>query len=548
MAVSEAALINAGVQAGLVDGEQISQLKLQARRENMRLLEAVTRHGRFPEAALYQALAELRGMPFFLPSALKIDSLAMEKLPLNILQRKAMIPLRQDNKNYLVLADPDDQIGLETAQRASGLRFNMALASPEALRAAVRGYLRAQQQGSSENLIAVESATDIDATKLFDDIMKDAYLRRATDIHFEPGEHDMRIRLRVDGHLQEFHRPLSHAEGEAVVSRVKVLGNLDITEQRLAQDGGMSYRLLQWDVPPNDIRIATIPVRRGERITMRLLGQGTTGLNLAELGMPAFILRPFQQAIHQPHGIILVTGPTGSGKSTTLYAALHELDSNELNILTVEDPIEQVIEGISQTQVSLKVNFAHALRSFLRHDPDVILVGEIRDMETAETALKAAMTGHLVLSTLHTNSAVSAVTRLADIGVAPYLIGATLSGVVAQRLVRRICPHCRKQHEPTTDERQRLQLEQQTNIVLYTPGACPLCLGTGYLGRVGLYEALWVDRELGELIAGGAREDKIRAVAGERYHTLWQDGREKVLSGVTSLSEVEHLIADMEMH
>ncbi len=543
MAVTESALINAGVQAGLIDAAGIPQLKLQARRERIGLLEAIMRAGRFPEAALYQALADLRGIRFLLPRDLVPDPVAMDKLPKNILQRRAMVPVRHiDEQLLLALADPDDTLGLETAQRATGLRFELALAAPEALRASVRRWLKTQQQDNDTEAVVAET----DATGLFDDVMKDAFLRRATDVHLEPDKQGMRVRLRVDGHLQEYHKPLSHTEGEAVITRVKVLSGLDIAEQRTAQDGGMTYQIRQWDVAATDIRVASVPTRWGERITLRLLGQDTTGLGLGRLGMPDFILEPFRAAVNRPHGIVLVTGPTGSGKSTTLYAALRELDADQLNILTVEDPVEQIIPGISQVQVSNKVDFAQALRSFLRHDPDVILVGEIRDLETAETALKAAMTGHLVLSTLHTNDAISAVTRLADIGVPHYLIGSTLSGVMAQRLVRRLCPHCREAQMPDQALRQRLGLSENNDVPIFVPHGCPVCLGTGYLGRVGLFESLWVDRALGERIAAGAREDELRAEAGERYHTLWQDGRQKIVAGLTSVAEVEHLIMGTE--
>lgn len=543
MPVTETTLINAGVKAGLIKPEGLSKLKLQARRERIGLLEAVMRAGRFPEAALYQALADLRGIPFLLPADLVPDSEAMGKLPKNVLQRRPMIPVRRDNgKVQLALPDPDDQMSIDTAQRATGLRFELALASPEALRATVRRWNRKHQQGNETEAKVGEA----DATSLFDQIMKDAFVRRATDVHLEPESDGTRVRLRVDGHLQEFHKPLTPGEGEAVGTRIKVLSNLDIAEQRTAQDGGMTYQIQQWDVASTDIRVATVPTRWGERITLRLLGQNTAEMRLEELGMPDFIVGPFRKAINRPHGIILVTGPTGSGKSTTLYAALRELDADRLNILTVEDPIEQVIDGVSQVQVSGKVSFAQALRSFLRHDPDVILVGEIRDLETAETALKAAMTGHLVLSTLHTNDAVSAVTRLADIGVPHYLIGATLTGVMAQRLVRRLCPHCSEPKASDEAERVRLGLNGSGESEIREPKGCPVCLGTGYLGRLGLFESLWIDRPLADEIAGGAREDRIRAIAGDRYRTLWQDGRQKVLKGQTSLAEVDHLVIGME--
>jgi type IV pilus assembly protein PilB len=366
------------------------------------------------------------------------------------------------------------------------------------------------------------------------------YLRRASDIHFEPSAFGMRVRLRVDGHLQEYGRTLGGAESEALMTRLKVLSSLDIAEQRMAQDGGLSYQVAGWEIPPTDIRVATVPTKFGERATLRLLGQETGRLSLEKLGMPEGILSGFRQAIDRPHGMILVTGPTGSGKSTTLYAALRELDADDLNILTVEDPVEQIMDGITQVQVTNKVSFGQALRSFLRHDPDVILVGEIRDMETAETALKASMTGHLVLSTLHTNDAVGAVSRLVDIGAERYLIGSTLIGVLAQRLVRRLCPHCRQSRSSTEEERKQLGMEGKTDLQLFDPQGCPHCLGSGFLGRVGLFEALWLDPELSVSIAAGASEDEIRRQA-KGLKTLWQDGCEKVLNGDTALTEVLHL-------
>ncbi len=536
MPVTEKALIEAGIAAGLLGSEQIGTLRLQARRERIRLVEAVTRAGRFPEAALYQALAQQRNMPFLLAKDLVPVPELLAKLPATVLQRRPMLPVQRDGQHLLALADPDDQVSTEIAERSTGVRMRAALTAPESLRAALRRH-----QGQAAPAVSALVDGEVDATGLFDDIMKDAYLRRATDLHFEPEQYNVRVRERVDGVLLEYGRPLTLPEGEAVVTRIKVLASLDIAEQRMPQDGSMSYRVAQWDTPPMDVRVATAPTRWGERVTMRLLGQGTTGLGLEELGMPPTILKPFRDAISRPYGIILVTGPTGSGKSTTLYAALRELDCNEMNILTVEDPIEQVVPGISQVQVSTKVSFASALRSFLRHDPDVILVGEVRDLETAETAMKAAMTGHLVLATLHTNDAIGAVTRLADIGVPHYLIGATLVGVMAQRLVRRLCPQCREPYTPDAAERERLAGAlgaMPESPTLYRPVGCPACVGTGYAGRTGLYEGLWVNRAYGELIASGAREDALRESARENYYTLWEDGRAKVFEGLVPLTEV----------
>lgn len=539
MAVVESTLIKAGVQAGIVDESRINALRLTARRERIRLLEAVTREGRFPEAALYQALADMRDMPFLLTHDLKPDEAVMTKMPANMLQRRPMLAVRRGEQLYLVLADPDARISLETAQRATGETFELALAAPQALEAGVRRYLDSQRPVNAP----IEVVGDADATGLLDEIMKDAYLRRASDIHFEPEKKELRVRLRVDGYLQEYLRPLSRAEGEAVSTRIKVLAGLDIAEQRMPQDGGMTYSMQHWNVAPTDIRVASIPTHWGERVTLRLLGQGSDGLDLQGLGMPETVLKRFREVINMPDGIILVTGPTGSGKSTTLYAALRELDSDAQNILTVEDPVEQVIEGISQVQVNIKVEFAQALRSFLRHDPDVILVGEIRDLETAETALKAAMTGHLVLSTLHTNDAIGAITRLVDIGTPPYLIGSTVKGVIAQRLVRRLCPTCRQERPASREERLLLGTATDGESMVHEGKGCAACLGTGYLGRIGIFEALWVNRRLEEKIAGGASEEEIRMAAGGKYLTLWQDALHKVREGETSLDEVAHLSA-----
>jgi type II secretory ATPase GspE/PulE/Tfp pilus assembly ATPase PilB-like protein len=368
--------------------------------------------------------------------------------------------------------------------------------------------------------------------------MKEVYLRRASDVHFEPMEDGMRIRLRVDGQMQEYSRVLTRADEEALMNRIKVLAGLDIAEQRMAQDGAMKYSITNWNIPETDIRVATIPTRWGERGTMRILGQETGRLSLEQLGMPAKMLGEFRCSIKRPYGMILVTGPTGSGKSTTLYGAIRELEVEALNVLTVEDPVEQTIAGISQVQVSTKVGFAQALRSFLRHDPNVILVGEMRDRETVEIGLRAAMTGHLVMSTLHTNDSVGAVTRLADIGAERFLIGSTLIGVLAQRLARRLCAHCREKRPATAEELRILDVSDPVDI--FEPVGCSFCLGKGYRGRIGLFEALWIDHDLKLAIAEGAGEGQIRATA-KNLRTLWRDGRDKVLGGQVSLADVLHL-------
>lgn len=534
MAVTETTLIEAGIRVGLVDPEALKGLRLLAKRERLPLLEVITRAGRFPEAALYQALADVHNIPYLQPGELKVDHEALALLPRTMRQQRPMLPVRRNGEQLLALADPEDRMTLERAERAIGRPLLPALADPRALRAAV---LRSGDEGTGPTAVAGE---DNDPVELLDQVMKEVYLRRASDVHFEPVEGAMRIRLRVDGRMQEYGRLLSLSEEEALMNRIKVLAGLDIAEQRMAQDGALKYTISNWDIGETDIRVATIPTRWGERGTMRILGQETGDLSLEALGMPAEMLAEFRRAIARPYGMILVTGPTGSGKSTTLYAAIRELKVDQMNVLTVEDPVEQPIEGVSQVQVSGKVNFAQALRSFLRHDPDVILVGEIRDRETVEIGLRAAMTGHMVLSTLHTNDSVGAVTRLADIGAERFLIGSTLIGVLAQRLVRKLCRHCRQQRPATAEELQLLGLAGDSGARIYDPKGCSFCLGTGYRGRIGIFEALWINRDLRMAIAEGAGERDIREMATS-LRTLWQDACAKVLGGEAALQEVLHL-------
>ncbi|MFG0250113.1 MAG: GspE/PulE family protein [Phycisphaeraceae bacterium JB051] len=538
MAVTEATLIDAGIRIGLLSEASVQQLRLQAKRERLSLVEVVTRAGRFPEAALYQALADARKMPFLKASQLIADHEVLDMIPRQVRQQRLALPVKtEDGKRYLALTDPDDRMSIERIERATDMVFEPAMADPESLKKAILNSREGEAQAGQAMLSAGTNAESNDPVRLLDDIFKEAYLRRASDVHFEPQESGLRIRLRVDGHLQDYPRLLSQADEDALINRVKVLSSLDIAEQRTAQDGAMKYAVMDWNLPQTDIRVATIPTRWGERITMRLLGQETGQLSLEDLGMSEAMLKGFNQAIGRPHGMILVTGPTGSGKSTTLYAAIRKLPLDQVNVLTVEDPIEQTIERINQVQVSGKVGFAQALRSFLRHDPDVILVGEIRDRETADIGLRAAMTGHLVLSTLHTNDSVSAVTRLVDMGAEPYLIGSTLIGVLAQRLARRLCKHCCKTRPASSDELQSLALPEGESIEIHEPCGCSFCLGTGYTGRIGLFESLWITRELRSAIAEGVGETQLRKMA-MNLSTLWEDCRAKVLDGKVSLSQV----------
>jgi type II secretory ATPase GspE/PulE/Tfp pilus assembly ATPase PilB-like protein len=533
MAAAESALIHAGVQAGLIDQRQIADLQIQAKRARKPVLDYITLAGRFPTMALYRALATIKKLPYVEHRDLTINIDLVKKFPQNTLERKHFVPAYYQGNLVMIVANPDDKSPLELCKRIINQTSQLVVSDMALI------------DGIIERAFSHTNNAVVDAVSFFNDLMKECYLRHVTDMHFEPEEFGMRIRLRVDGKMTEYERYISLGLRNPLISRIKVLASLDISEANMAQDGGFSYRVDGWTLDEVDMRVATIPARWGERVTIRILGQDTADLSLGQLGMPDVVLHSFQKAISKPYGIILVTGPTGSGKSTTLYAALRELDSDNLNILTVEDPIEQVIDHITQVQVSEKVSFSKALRSFLRHDPDVMLVGEVRDQETADTALKAAMTGHLVLSTLHTNNAVGAINRLVDIGCPRYLVASTLIGVVAQRLVRRLCAHCKTEYQANKEEFAVLACEQKS-LTLFKPNGCALCLGSGYRGRVGLYETLWLDGALEKLISAAATEDELIASSeqSQNYYRLWQDAKSKVYQGLTSVDEIMHLYQD----
>ena len=382
----------------------------------------------------------------------------------------------------------------------------------------------------------LDSENDAPIIRMINVLLTQALRQGASDIHIEPYESCSVVRFRLDGTLQnvvEPHRAL-HA---AMLSRIKVMANLDIAEKRLPQDGRIGLRLAGRLV---DVRVATLPTSYGERAVLRLLDKEGGRMELASLGMAPATLARVDALVHQPHGIVLVTGPTGSGKTTTLYAALSRLDAPGLNIMTVEDPVEYELKGVSQSHVNPRIGmtFARALRSILRHDPDVIMIGEIRDLETAQIAVQASLTGHLVLATLHTNDAVSATTRLVDMGVEPYLLSSSLLGVLAQRLVRKLCAACKRAYAPDAADRAELGA-QHVGGELFAAAGCAACHGTGYSGRTGIYELLVVDDDAKRLIHTAGSEQALRSHAlGRGMRTLRQDGLRWVVAGVTSLEEV----------
>ncbi len=380
---------------------------------------------------------------------------------------------------------------------------------------------------------------DAPVIRLINAILSQAVKEKVSDIHIEPYEDRVAVRFRVDGVLSEMLAPKPEL-ASVLVSRLKVMAKLDIAEKRLPQDGRISVRIAGHGV---DIRMSTIPSAYGERVVLRLLDQAAGQLQLEQLSMPAGVHQVFEESLSRPHGIILVTGPTGSGKTTTLYAGLTHINDRSRNILTIEDPVEYLLPGIGQTQVNTKVDmtFARGLRAILRQDPDVVMIGEIRDQETASIAVQASLTGHLVLSTLHTNTAIGAVTRLKDMGVEPFLLASSLEMVMAQRLVRVLCQHCRIPHKPTEAECERLSIEP--GVEIYQADGCDKCNHTGYRGRTAIYEIIPMDAHLRQLVHQGAGEQEMLSYARKASPALIADGRRRVLAGETSLEEVLRVTA-----
>lgn len=391
------------------------------------------------------------------------------------------------------------------------------------------------QLNEPEDLL--ESEDDAPIIRLINALLSEAIREDASDIHIETFENRMVVRFRVDGVLREVLQP-QKVMGPLLVSRIKVMAKLDIAEKRLPQDGRISLRIAGRAV---DVRVSTLPSGNGERVVLRLLDKQAGRLNLSHLGMADECRDQLDQLIHKPHGIVLVTGPTGSGKTTTLYAALTQLNTKSQNVLTIEDPIEYYLDGIGQTQVNPKVDmtFARGLRAILRQDPDVVMVGEIRDLETVHIAVQASLTGHLVLSTLHTNTAVGAVTRLRDMGVESFLLASSLIGVLSQRLVRVLCSECKQPYQPDEHERQILGLGEADRTTLYREGdGCEACNQIGYRGRTGIYELVVVDDKMRAMIHDGAAEHLLESYAHSRSGSLQSDGIRRVINGDTSLNEV----------
>lgn len=474
----------------------------------------------------------------------------------DILKKYVCIPFELDPYNanilHLAMADPMDMTAIDDISIVTNLQVEPYVASSREILAAIdRCY------GASETLDAArrftqeralirgavseeDTGTDVsDApiVQLVRSLMEQAIRQRASDIHIEALQSKVRVRYRIDGALFE-KMVYDNSLLPAISTRIKIMGGMDISEKRKPQDGRMSIMV---DRQEYDIRISSIPTVHGEKIVMRISSKLTLTKKKSELGLGADELERLDHMLASPFGIIFVTGPTGSGKSTTLYTALSELNKEEVNIVTVEDPVEADIEGINQIQVNNKVdlNFASALRSILRQDPDIIMIGEIRDGETASIAVQASITGHLVVSTLHTNNAVGTLNRMADMGVERYLIADSVVGVIAQRLVRKLCPHCRKKRPATEEEKRLLRVNPEQETEVYEPAGCELCNHTGYFGRIGVFEIMEVNDEIRKLIAESGTSEELEAAAQRSgMRTLRENGIQYVLQGITSVEEM----------
>jgi type II secretory ATPase GspE/PulE/Tfp pilus assembly ATPase PilB-like protein len=535
---------------GAVSGEQLSNALREQRRTRERIGEILMRNGADPESVA-RALARQLRLPFAAaPLAPQRDALALVDRPVALRLRVVPLSLR-DKAVSVAMADPLDITAIDDLQFRTGRRIEPAVATAQAVQQALAAYdvtevaaLLTRLPGgpvasqSEDELRKASEAPPVVA--LLDYLLERAVAARASDVHIEPLADRVLIRARVDGVLRELVTLPLHV-APALVSRVKVVANLDISIRRKPQDGRCSFRSNGDEIAA---RVSTLPSHHGEKIVLRLLATNTEVATLDALGMNEVMLARMRTMLRRTHGVFLVTGPTGSGKTSTLYAALSEMDGRSRNIVTLEDPIERRIDGVTQVQVNRRggTTFARALRAVLRQDPDIILIGELRDRETVETALAAALTGHLVLSTLHTNDAPSAATRLIEMGAPPYLICGALIGVLAQRLARRLCVHCRTERSLAGREREELGGADVTSRI-YEPAGCANCDRSGYRGRIGIFELMQIDSAARDLIMRRAPADALRAAAqAAGTELLAQDARQKVLGGLTSMEEAGPLI------
>jgi type IV pilus assembly protein PilB len=538
------------IKQNVLTEEQLKQALELQKGSGKKIGEVLVDSGMITEEMIVRALQMQLGLKVVHLSGVVIPKEVRNLVSVSLLKKYQCIPFELDPYNanilHLAMADPMDMTAIDDISIVTNLQVEPYIATTrEVLTAIDRCYgasetmdaarrftrERALLRGTAED----EGETDVsDApiVQLVRSLIEQAIRQRASDIHIEALEEKVRVRYRIDGALYD------NSLLPAIATRIKIMGGMDISEKRKPQDGRMSIEV---DRQEYDIRISSIPTVHGEKLVLRLSSKLNLTRSKKELGLSDAEMGIFDHMLAHPYGIIFVTGPTGSGKSTTLYTALSELNTENVNIVTVEDPVEADIEGINQIQVNPKVNltFASALRSILRQDPDIIMIGEIRDRETASIAVQASITGHLVVSTMHTNNAVGTLNRMADMGVESYLIADSMVGVIAQRLVRKLCPHCKKSHMATTEEKKLLRLPPDKEKEIYEPGGCHFCNQTGYFGRIGVFEMMEVNDDMRKLISANASTEKLTEAARRTgMHTLRENAVQYVLDGVTSVEEM----------
>ena len=546
------------VNQGAINEEQLEEaLEAQKTSSAGKLLgEVLQELGYCTDDQIAEAMAEDYGLPFAKISAHLTDPKVLDVLPVEFLEENIVLPLFKIREELtLAVSEPSNVYLLDEVTRLTGCQLHVVCAMASDIKATLEMHVPAanvfvisdfMDEEPDISLVErqVEDITDVEAAeegspvvKLVNYIICSAVSEGASDIHIEPDDQNLRVRFRVDGKLFEKVRP-PFSMAPAISSRIKIMASLDIAERRLPQDGGIHVLM---NKRPVDLRVSTLPGQFGEKIVIRIIDNNAVLVNMEKLGFSYDMLKNWRQAVSAPNGIVLVTGPTGSGKSTTLYSALNELNDETVNICTVEDPIEFNMQEVNQFQVNEKIGFTFsgALRSLLRQDPDVIMLGEIRDEETGRIATQAALTGHLVLSTLHTNNAPGAVTRLINIGIEPFLISAALEAVLAQRLVRKICTECKEAYEPSATVRRAVEQLAGPVETFYKGEGCPKCRETGYRGRIGIYELLIPDDNMRENISKDTSMGELQQMAKEAgMIDLQQDGMEKVRTGITTLDEI----------
>lgn len=545
---------------GLINQQGLDAvLELQKKEGRHKLLgELLVEQALLTEEQLCETLADVYCVPYAKVSPKICDPKVIEVLPREFLEKHAVLPMfLVNNVLTIALAEPSNLFLIEEIQQLTGFVIQIVASTQRDIAATMQAHLPAAnvfvideiiEEVKPEDFTLVEAqvedignlqevASHSPVIKLVNYLLYYAVREGASDIHIEPDEKKSRVRYRIDGRLYEKICP-PHQMHPAVISRIKIMAGLDISERRLPQDGGIHVLL---EGRPIDLRVSTMLEKFGEKAVIRIIDNRNIPVNLEKLGFAYEMLSTLKKVLEQPNGIMLVTGPTGSGKSTTLYASLQEIHKPDINICTVEDPVEYNLSGINQFQVNEKIgfSFASALRSMLRQDPDVIMVGEVRDAETARIAIQAALTGHLVLSTLHTNDAPSSVIRLVNMGIEPYLLAASLRAIVAQRLVRKLCPSCREQYEPPLNIRHIVEKAAGPFDYLHKARGCKKCRNSGYVGRLGIYELLVPDAEMLDVVGAGASIHRLREMCKERnIGTLRADGLVKVKAGITTYEEI----------